>query len=78
MNMVAAGNAAWNMFYALERTIRAPASAYLVLPQLRRTRSPSPRSPPPPTTSILGDEAMHWAVLRQALGQNPAPDAFVS
>ena len=28
--------------------------------------------------SILGDEAMHWAVLRQALGQNPAPDAFVS
>ncbi|HYD05002.1 MAG TPA: ferritin-like domain-containing protein [Reyranella sp.] len=28
--------------------------------------------------SILGDEAMHWAVLRQALGQNPVPDAFVS
>jgi rubrerythrin len=28
--------------------------------------------------SILGDEAMHWAVLRQALGDNPVPDAFVS
>ena len=28
--------------------------------------------------SILGDEAMHWAVLRQALGQPPVPAAFVS
>jgi rubrerythrin len=28
--------------------------------------------------SILGDEAMHWAVLRHALGENPVPDAFVS
>jgi rubrerythrin len=28
--------------------------------------------------SILGDEAMHWAVLRQALGQAPVPDAFMS
>jgi rubrerythrin len=28
--------------------------------------------------SILGDEAMHWAVLRQALGESPVPDAFVS
>jgi rubrerythrin len=28
--------------------------------------------------SILGDEAMHWAVLRQALGQSPVPSAFVS
>jgi rubrerythrin len=28
--------------------------------------------------SILGDEAMHWAVLRQALGENPVPVAFVS
>lgn len=28
--------------------------------------------------SILGDEAMHWAVLRQALGENPVPSAFVS
>jgi rubrerythrin len=27
--------------------------------------------------SILGDEAMHWAVLRQALGENPVPAAFV-
>jgi rubrerythrin len=27
--------------------------------------------------SILGDEAMHWAVLRQALGENPVPSAFV-
>ena len=28
--------------------------------------------------SILGDEAMHWAVLRQALGEEPVPVAFVS
>src|SRR5215471_8736717 len=28
--------------------------------------------------SILGDEAMHWAVLRNALGDNPVPVAFVS
>lgn len=28
--------------------------------------------------SILGDEAMHWAILRQALGEPPVPVAFVS
>lgn len=28
--------------------------------------------------SILGDEAMHWAVLRNALGENPVPVAFLS
>lgn len=28
--------------------------------------------------SILGDEAMHWAVLRHALGENPVPSAFVT
>ena len=28
--------------------------------------------------SILGDEAMHWAVLRQAIGLPPVPSAFVS
>ena len=28
--------------------------------------------------SILGDEAMHWAVLRQAVGDEPVPAAFVS
>ena len=27
--------------------------------------------------SILGDEAMHWAVLRHALGEDPVPAAFV-
>jgi rubrerythrin len=27
--------------------------------------------------SILGDEAMHWAVLRDALGEDPVPVAFV-
>jgi rubrerythrin len=27
--------------------------------------------------TILGDEAMHWAVLRQALGEDPVPAAFV-
>ena len=28
--------------------------------------------------SILGDEAMHWAVLRQALGEVPVPSAFMA
>ena len=28
--------------------------------------------------SILGDEAMHWAVLRQTLGEDPVSVAFVS
>ena len=28
--------------------------------------------------SILGDEAMHWAVLRQAIGEAPVPSAFMS
>lgn len=27
--------------------------------------------------SILGDEAMHWAVLRSALGEEPVPSAFM-
>lgn len=28
--------------------------------------------------SILGDEAMHWAILRNAVGDVPVPEAFVS
>ena len=28
--------------------------------------------------SILGDEAMHWAVLRNAVGEAPVPGAFVA
>jgi Ferritin-like domain len=28
--------------------------------------------------SILGDEAMHWAILRQTLGENPVPEPFIS
>ncbi|RQO38437.1 DUF4439 domain-containing protein [Herminiimonas sp. KBW02] len=28
--------------------------------------------------SILGDEAMHWAILRNALGEIPVPTAFMS
>ena len=28
--------------------------------------------------SILGDEAMHWAILRQALGETPVPEPFIS
>jgi rubrerythrin len=27
--------------------------------------------------SILGDEAMHWAILRNVLGEDPVPAAFV-
>ena len=28
--------------------------------------------------SILGDEAMHWAILRNAVGEIPVPSAFMS
>jgi rubrerythrin len=28
--------------------------------------------------SILGDEAMHWAILRNALSEDPVPSAFMS
>ncbi len=28
--------------------------------------------------SILGDEAMYWAILRNALGEVPVPAAFMS
>jgi rubrerythrin len=28
--------------------------------------------------SILGDESMHWAVLRHALGEAPVPSAFMA
>ena len=27
--------------------------------------------------TILGDEAMHWAILRNAVGEDPVPNAFV-
>ena len=48
-------------------------SAYLgAVPALRRIAIW-----PRPAASILGDEAMHWAILRQALGDNPVPAAFV-
>ena len=30
------------------------------------------------SASILGDEAMHWAILRQAIGEVPVPTAFVA
>ena len=48
-------------------------SAYLGAVPLFRNRDLSRAA-----ASILGDEAMHWAVLRQALGENPVPGAFVS
>ena len=48
-------------------------SAYLGAVPLFRSRDLSKAA-----ASILGDEAMHWAVLRQALGENPVPSAFVA
>jgi rubrerythrin len=48
-------------------------SAYLGAVPLFQSRDLSKAA-----ASILGDEAMHWAVLRHALGENPVPEAFVS
>ena len=48
-------------------------SAYLAAVPLFKDRELSKAA-----ASILGDEAMHWAVLRNALGENPVPAAFIS
>jgi rubrerythrin len=48
-------------------------SAYLGAVPLFRERDLSKAA-----ASILGDEAMHWAVLRQAVGEPPVPSAFMS
>ncbi len=52
---------------------RGAVSAYLGAVPLFRERELASAA-----ASILGDEAMHWAVLRQALGQDPVPGAFMS
>jgi rubrerythrin len=52
---------------------KAAASAYLGAVPIFQNRDLAKAS-----ASILGDEAMHWAVLRQALGENPVPAAFIS
>jgi rubrerythrin len=52
---------------------RGAVSAYLGAVPLFANRDLSKAA-----ASILGDEAMHWAILRNALGQNPVPEAFVS
>lgn len=48
-------------------------SAYLGAVPLFRNRDLAKAA-----ASILGDEAMHWAILRNALGQVPVPSAFVA
>jgi rubrerythrin len=52
---------------------RGAVSAYLGAIPLFKNRDLSKAA-----GSILGDEAMHWAILRNALGEVPVPDAFVS
>ena len=52
---------------------RGAVSAYLGAVPLFANRDLSKAA-----ASILGDEAMHWAILRNALGENPVPEAFVS
>ncbi len=47
-------------------------SAYLGAVPLFKNRDLSKAA-----ASILGDEAMHWAILRQALGEVPVPSAFM-
>jgi rubrerythrin len=52
---------------------RGAVSAYLGAVPLFANRDLSKAA-----ASILGDEAMHWAILRNALGEAPVPVAFVS
>jgi len=52
---------------------KGAASAYLgAVPQF------SNRDLAKAAASIMGAEAMHWAVLRNALAENPVPAAFIS
>jgi rubrerythrin len=52
---------------------QAAASAYLgAVPQFQD------RALAKAAASILGDETMHWATLRNALGLPPVPDAFIA
>lgn len=50
----------------------AAATAYLgAVPQFHN------RALSKAAASIMGDETMHWAILRNALGENPVPMAFI-
>ena len=52
---------------------KGAASAYLgTVPQFHE------RALAKAAASILGDESMHWAILLQALGDNPVPAAFIA
>jgi hypothetical protein len=51
---------------------KGAASAYLsVLPSFHNKELVSAAA------SILGDETMHWAILLNALGEDPVPAAFI-
>jgi hypothetical protein len=45
---------------------------------LARFRCSATAISPRPAASILGDEAIHSTILRQALGENRVPGPFVS
>jgi len=52
---------------------KAAASAYLgAVPQFHN------KDLAKAAASIMGDEAMHWAILLNALGKDPAPAAFIA
>ena len=52
---------------------KGAASAYLgTVPQFHN------RDLAKAAASILGDETMHWAILLNALGENPVPAAFIA
>ncbi len=52
---------------------KGAASAYLgTVPQFHE------RALAKAAASILGDETMHWAILLNALGENPVPAAFIA
>ena len=52
---------------------KGAASAYLgTVPQFHN------RALAKAAASILGDETMHWAILLNALGENPVPAAFIA
>ena len=61
------------VFYFKNNKTGAPDGAYLGAVPLFGNRDLAKAA-----ASILGDEAMHWAILRQAMGEAPVPVAFMS
>lgn len=72
LEKAAAGNARELLTFAVELETMAVKAYYEAQAKLRDPKLIST------SAAIMADEAQHLVVLRQALGHNPSPDAFVT